>query len=104
MFWPFKKKKRPLATEVTPPPHDDVIGGYWGNKIEWMTCDNDKEVWRIVGWKPLNQYPKVGNIILAEMQRSWIWFKITKIDPCRDPSDMFFADMKPVAQKMKETA
>lgn len=92
--------RKPTLTER--PEEDDVVGGWWGNKIEWMTCDFERSVFKVVGWKPLDQRPRVGSVIKADMKRSAIWFRVTSIRFPGDPHDMFFADLTPVWQEMKE--
>lgn len=95
-----KAPSRPVRT-TEPPEFDDVIGGCWGNKIEWFTCDFANEDFKVAGWKPLEDAPQVGWVIKAEMSQSWVWFEIIEIDWQRDPADMFFARLEPIAQQRK---
>lgn len=61
----------------------------WGNSIRF----HDWERRRIVGW--LTPIPKVGTEIRSKMESGKIGrFKIIKVEPCGDPSDMFFATVK----------
>ena len=92
--------ENPARRRREPPDYDDVIGGCWGNAIYWFACDFEYKDFKVVGWKPFDQRPFVGAIIYAKMQRSEIWFEIVSIDFKNDPPDMFFADLRPVAQRM----
>lgn len=83
------------------PSFDDVVGGYWGNRIEWSSFDLDKQEFKVHGWKPVSQRLKMGSVIKAEMVNSWAWFRVTKIEYCKDPPDMFFADLEPFHQEAK---
>lgn len=91
--------RQKIAPNCEPPDYHDVIGGWWGNKIEIMSFEPDN--YRIVGWKPFEQRPKEGSVILVEGQKSWMWFVITNIEWCGNPMDMFFADMEPIHQEAK---
>ena len=97
---PEELKPWPLRTSE-PPDFDDGIGGFWGNRIAWRICDFQGETFRIVGWKPLENAPGAGSVIRAEMESSWVWFEIVDIDWMRDPDDMFFARLEPIAQQRK---
>lgn len=85
------------------------IGGGWGNAIEWLGDDQfeKKELsaantFRVAGWK--RDKPKRGDFLKAEFVKSHMVFKFTKVEPCGNPRDMFFADVKPFSQTMKQPA
>jgi len=61
----------------------------WGNSIQLM----DWESRRLVGWTtPL---PKAGDELLFPMQSGRIGrFRFKDVNPCTDPSDMWFATMQ----------
>jgi len=84
-----------------PPQEDDVMGGRWGNAITWNVCDMENNDYSVYGHKPPRQRLKVGSIIKAEMQTSWIWFKIVSIKLHSNPSDMFSAKMEAMHQELK---
>jgi hypothetical protein len=64
------------------------IGGGWGDAIRF-TDESYKEV---VGWK--SRRPKAGDVLLVPMQSGKTGrFKFTSIEYCRDPKDMFFAEI-----------
>lgn len=63
----------------------------WGNAINWLNFDT-----RCVSG---HQYriPKVGDFLIAEMTSGKLYkFKFIKVEQCRDPKDMFFANVKDV--------
>lgn len=63
----------------------------WGDSFRF----EDFERRRLVGW--LTPKPKVGDEVQSKMRSGRIGrFKITKIDECGDPKDMFFADCEDV--------
>ncbi|MBL4753611.1 MAG: hypothetical protein JKY52_08485 [Flavobacteriales bacterium] len=92
--------KPPVEALTEPPEADDVMGGYWGNAIYWDKCDMESNVYNVHGFKPFDQMPEVGWFIEAAMKTSTVWFRITSIEGCRDPHDMFFANVVPVWQEM----
>lgn len=65
------------------------IGGGWGSSINWSGESNT----RVHGWK--TPRPHAGDRLHADMQsgRTGVYI-FTKVDPCRDPEDMFFADVE----------
>jgi hypothetical protein len=97
----FNRKPKQPKPSVAPPEYTYPMGGWWGNRIEWFTCDPGKQIYRFTGWKPYDQFPKEGDTVMSEFQHSWCWFVLTKIDPCRDPRDMFFADAAILHREMK---
>lgn len=64
------------------------IGGGWGDRIEWCKKDHS-----IAGWK--SRIPVEGDWLLTEMQsgREGL-YQIKNVKPCKDPRDMFFADVE----------
>lgn len=73
----------------TPRTYDMRTLNSWGNSIQWQNVEKR----RIVGWQ--DQIPRKGDVILAAMQSGKVGrFLVTKVDPCRDPADMFFATVK----------
>lgn len=61
----------------------------WGNSIQF----NDWEKRRLVGWT--SPIPKKGDELIAEMFSGKLGkFLFVKVEPCIDPSDMWFATVK----------
>ncbi len=95
---------QPMPSDFELDNADYTICHSWGNRIEFIgeTVIGDKNRFaRVSG----HQYiiPKQGQTLLAEFQNSWILFEFTKVKPCRNPRDMFFADVKAIGQKPKST-
>ena len=87
---------------------DYKIGGAWGNAINWMNPDDfsksietEKDRFSVVGWK--RNRPKVGNTLVGEFEKSFIFFEFTKVDYQSNPPDMFFGEVKAIKQEMKES-
>lgn len=61
------------------------VGGNWGDAIGWSNFPT-----RVHGWK--TPMPEEGDILTCEMQsgKTGVWI-FGKVEPCRDPEDMFFA-------------
>jgi hypothetical protein len=61
----------------------------WGDCIQWMCKD------QISGHtRPL---PKEGDDLLCKMESGRVGiYRFTKVNPCTDPSDMWFADVEGV--------
>ena len=61
----------------------------WGRKIHFLDDDDT----RIFGWRtPL---PEVGDELrFMTVKRAIARFRITKMEPCGNPRDMFFADVE----------
>lgn len=90
MMFGMKKKSTPSS---------DVMGGWWGNKIEWF----DWERRRVVGWK--QERPKVGDYLYAQMQSGkWAKFRYTEVDLKWDPPDMFFGTVKDIGYCTEQEA
>jgi hypothetical protein len=66
------------------------VGGGWGNSIEWTSFPSS-----VHGWKtPL---PVAGDVLAAPMESGKTLVLIfSKVRPCGDPADMFFADVEAV--------
>lgn len=73
------------------------MGGDWGNRIqqmEWPKKDNDNLA-TVVGWK--NPKPRVGDELEVPMESGkMLLCKFVKVKNCNSPTDMFFADIKPI--------
>lgn len=82
-----------------------TMGNVWGDSIQWSDIAafnrpfTDKSIFRVTGWK--SNKPKPGDTLKAEFEKSWIWFRFKKVEPCGDPHDMFFADVSPFQQQLK---
>jgi hypothetical protein len=86
--YPFIKLTNPCYPD---PPCKRVIKMWkhksWGDSIIW-----DEPNTRIMGW--LENKPDRGDKILSKMKSGKIGiFRITNVEHCRDPNDMFFADV-----------
>lgn len=63
----------------------------WGDRLGFL----DWETRRVVGW--ITPIPKVGDELRGEMKSGGVGrFRVTKVEPCGDPSDMFFADVEDI--------
>lgn len=61
----------------------------WGNSIVWTNWPD----MQVHGW--LHNIPLEGDTLVAEFQSGKVLeFTFTKVRPCNDPRDMFFADVK----------
>ena len=84
------ERKRWLST---PSRYYDTGGG-WGNAINvqrWPS--NEGEAARVVGWK--STMPREGDVLRCPMQSGkTVVGRFSKIERCRDPQDMFFADVE----------
>lgn len=69
-------------------------GGGWGDRIEIDKYAIDgKPLARVHGWK--NPLPTKGDLLLIPMEsEKTVVGEFIKIEPCGDPPDMFFADVK----------
>jgi len=92
------------------PSADFEIGGGWGNSIGWLDTKqfqkqfDDESIFRVYGFKSGRKLPEVGSTILGEFERSWIVFEVVSIEWMRDPTDEFFADVKPIEQVLKSAS
>lgn len=104
-IWDLIRSRTMNATNPDrPAPQCYTMGGGWGDRIEWSTADQfigmeHKTTFRCHGWK--HRRPRAGDTLKAEFHNSWITFEFTDVEYCRDPSDMFFATVKPIKQDMK---
>lgn len=65
--------------------------GRWGDNIAFM--DGNIVKCRVYGH--LTPLPEIGDKLEVDMASGLkLIFYFTKVEPCRDPSDMFFADIK----------
>lgn len=63
----------------------------WGNTIRWLNYDTQS----IVGHQQI--IPRIGDYILSKMQSGvTAKFVVTQVEQCRNPSDMFIANVKRV--------
>lgn len=92
---------RVAAEDKGAPEYQHVIGGWRGNHMRWQECDFEKGEFSFWGHMPDATFPKVGDVVKTEMKRSFAWFKLTKVERCDNPKDMFFADGEPVHQVLK---
>ena len=83
--------------------HQHEIGGYWGNHMRWFDPEKPwRDGARFHGHKPNHLFPKAGEIIKAEMIKSFVFFKIEDVERMSNPSDQFFLFAAPVHQELKE--
>ena len=107
MWLPWRKKPKVSIFDNTDVDWNssgyNTVEHLWGKSITFVFPERvinlDEDIVRVGGHHP--RIPKVGDILLAEMQKSWVMFKFIKVDACFDPPDMFFADVKAIAAKMK---
>lgn len=71
----------------------------WGNHIAWSTYPGDRggnrKTGEIVGFCHMCSLPKVGELIVTlGSLGEYHYFAITKVMPCKDPADMFYANVK----------
>lgn len=81
------------------------IGGSWGAHVEWMNPEHFQEISKhntFTCWGHYTPLPQVGDILIGDFQRSVITFTFVNVEPCTDPSDMFFADVVPTKQELKD--
>ncbi len=72
-----------------------------GHHIAWQTYPSDGRHGTIVGF--CYRFPKVGELIVSRgVSEMYHYVAVTKIDSCRNPSDMFFADIITVASFKKK--
>jgi len=87
--------------------HHQLDAGGWGDNIslfypdEFGDVDLNTETVKVVGHKPT--MPRVGEIVIGEFDQSFIQFEIVSVDPCDNPVDMFFAQMRATKQVNKKT-
>jgi len=69
----------------------------WGNHIAWSRHPNDKggdrKTGKVVGFG--RRFPKVGELIVTQGSSGmYHYFAVTKVMPCDNPADMFYANVK----------
>ncbi len=72
--------------------------GGWGNHIAWSTSPfkGDGVHGSVVGFCR-GRFPEVGELIVSKFQSGrYFYVAVTKVEPCKNPNDMFFADVKVV--------
>ncbi len=90
-----KKRFRTRMRRINPNPFVYKIWEHkrWGDSIQ-INKIYDNNAFRIVGW--LKRLPKNGDKLLYETESGKILSGyIVNVDYCRDPGDMFFADVIP---------
>jgi hypothetical protein len=84
---------------------DYTLGGRWGRHIsltdpdQFFGTDLSKQTVKVYGH--FLPRPKVGQTLVGEFQKSFIKFMFVKVEYCNDPHDMFFADVRAIAQELK---
>lgn len=64
--------------------------GEWGDHIKWWDGGTKKM------WGHTCPRPETGDLILVQMESGGLAiYEVTSHEHCRDPRDMFFADVKP---------
>lgn len=90
---------------MTKEQHKYKIQGGWGTAIQFMHHEEFKgsitEASRFTIYGFQSRLPQVGDILEAELKKSWMWFEFVSVDLCGDPTDMFFAKVKPIKQEFK---
>jgi hypothetical protein len=76
----------------------------WGNTISWTIPDQflnpkERETFDCHGWQ--YRRPEIGDHLLAEFVKSWMTFEFVEVEYCRDPTDMFFAKVRPIKMELK---
>jgi len=82
------------------------MGGGWGDAINmWRWPKKLGDICKVEGHK--NPKPIKGDLLLMPMESGkTLLTQFTKVEPCGDPPDMFFADIKEVdyVENMDEAA
>lgn len=97
MFGWLKATKSSVKTKVKGRIfHMDSMGkGHWGDSIKFNTCPSrfctGTKV-EIIGWK--SNRPRKGDFLRLRGLSGQVWVgKFTRVKLCRNPADMFFADV-----------
>ena len=77
----------------------------WGNHVAWDTYPNDKggdgKTGIVIGF--CRTLPKVGELIVSQGSSNlYHYFAITKVMPCKNPADMFYADVKVILSSQEK--
>lgn len=75
----------------------------WGNHIAWQTypSERDNVHGEVVGF--CHRFPRVGELIVSRgSSELYHYLAVTKVNPCGDPGDMFYADVRAVASFKKK--
>ena len=106
-MWLFRKKikKNKIIFDKNHMNYDFKIGGGWGNHINWRDLNQFSEftkdtIFHVYGHMPTR--PQKGQTLMDEFKKSFMLFEFVNVEYCRDPSDMFFADVKMIARFFKE--
>lgn len=96
-WYKHRRKKRFLARmeRINPNPYVYKMWEHerWGNSIQ-VDKIYDNNTFRIVGW--LERLPKAGDKLLYDTESGKVLCGyIVNVECCRDPRDMFFADVIP---------
>lgn len=97
IFSSYKDRRAQQVQEVkanSKPPKkvwDKEAHNGWGDSIQWMNWEKR----RLVGWTtPL---PVKGDMLQSKMESGKVaQFEFVKVEPCIDPSDMWFATVKDI--------
>lgn len=99
----YNKKKYGVIYDKAPVFEMASAGGpgEWGNHIAWQTYPRDSNHGTVVGF--CRRFPKVGELIVSKgSSGSYHYVAVTKVEPCKDPYDMFFAEIRIVASFEKK--
>ena len=81
---------------------DYKICSEWGNRISFSgsaEISGIGDICRVSGHQKI--IPEKGQTLLAEYEKGWATFVFTKVEPCSNPRDMFFADARLIGYKPK---
>lgn len=70
----------------------------WGNHIAWDTYPSERDDVHgtVVGF--CRRFPRVGELIVSRgSSGQYHYVAVTKVNPCGNPGDMFYADVRAVA-------
>lgn len=79
----------------------------WGNHIAWSRHPNDKggdkKTGKVVGFCHMCSLPKVGELVVCQgSSKLYHYFVITKVMPCDNPADMFYANVKVIMSSQEK--
>jgi len=88
------QKMRPKAEKKTPPDPRYM----WDSGTTWGHCvrlfgdfEDGAETQRVVGW--YRSKPRVGDYFRVPFGKGAVIFEFVSIEPCADPTDMFFGNV-----------